>query len=158
VQVNENVNRMERADKADLIRWWDALDQLAGSYSPTNIPLGLRLARRCQHPDAQWLSSLFPDSDSAVTKDEMLRVMQGQGEDLRAMHIRGSLLRCDDFAKDLLQRAAELGYAPAQAAMAAPGAKSLFSGRSGRRRRATEEDCCGLGNVCGKETAAPKTE
>ncbi len=99
---------MERADKAEEIKWRDALDLITqrGGFAR-----GLRMARECSHPNAQWLSSLFP-GDADVAMDELLCVMKEQGDDMRALYIRGKLHDVDFEA--LLQRAAELGYAPAQ--------------------------------------------
>jgi hypothetical protein len=49
-----------------------------------DIGLGLRLARDCQHPDAQWLASLFRDGD-AVIRPYFCGVMRKQGDDPRAL-------------------------------------------------------------------------
>ncbi len=68
------------------------------------------MARECQHPDAKWLCSLFP-IDAPLTRKGLLGVMAEQGEDPRALFIRSRLAK-DNVMK---QRAAELGYAPAQA-------------------------------------------
>jgi hypothetical protein len=38
------------------IKWWDVLDALPDAKGLT---VGLRMARYCRHPDAQWLASLF---------------------------------------------------------------------------------------------------
>jgi hypothetical protein len=99
-------------DAAELIKWWDALDLIAGSRVDEDVERGLQMARSCDHPDARWLSSLFP-AGVAVTKEGVERVMLEQGEDPRAMHIAWTLGRRIDST--LLQRAAERGYAPSQA-------------------------------------------
>jgi hypothetical protein len=102
-----------RADKADLIKWRDALDAICGDSDMRNMTKGLRIARECSHPDAQWLCSIFPNKE-IVTHQEMLDVMSSQDDDMRALHILGELSDVE-----LLHRAAERGYAPSQAALAA---------------------------------------
>jgi hypothetical protein len=42
------------------------------------------MARESQHPDAQWLVSLFPAGEE-VTREGMSEVMRGQRGDARAM-------------------------------------------------------------------------
>jgi hypothetical protein len=83
------------------IKWQDAQDELMRRPTP-DIDRGLRIARDCRHPDA----SLFPAGVS-VTGEDMKRVMRAQGDDVRALFLRGDGAAC--------ARAAELGYAPAQA-------------------------------------------
>ncbi len=102
---------MERADKADSIRWWDALDAITGEGVTRDIALALQMARGSHHRDAQWLCSVLPATEKEVTEHEMLAAMLEQGEDPRALYVRAVL----GDGVDLLQRAAELGYAPAQA-------------------------------------------
>jgi hypothetical protein len=43
-------------DRAELIKWWDALDDLHHIW---DVEQGLQMARECRHPDAQWLPSCF---------------------------------------------------------------------------------------------------
>ncbi len=100
---------MERADQADLIRWRDLLDSLTSTQVLCDVNRGLQLARQSQHPDAQWLCSLFPGVEDR-TNEELLRVMKTQGVDRRALYVRSRRSETT-----LLRRAAELGYAPAQA-------------------------------------------
>ncbi len=100
------------ADKAELIKWWDALDELRDSCDePGKLQKALQLVRECRHADAQWLAALFP-AGASVTEDEVLRVMRGQGDDPRALHVLAEL---SDESLPLLRRAAAMGYAPAQA-------------------------------------------
>ncbi len=98
--------------KNERIKWWDALDAITSCAVPLNVTDGVRLARECQHPDAQWLCSLFPGRDEVVTKEQMKTVMESQGEDPRALRICGEL--SSDEVPLPIKRAAELGYAPAQ--------------------------------------------
>jgi hypothetical protein len=54
-------------DMAEQIKWWDALFT---HWDRTNVQAGLQKARDGQHPDAQWLASLFP-ADVAVTAAQL---------------------------------------------------------------------------------------
>ncbi len=99
-------------DRTEQIKWADALEVFTGFQFPKRDVLqGLQLARECQHPDALWVCALFPDLDAIVTAEQVLRVLEEQNEDRRALFIRSHIN--GDFK--LLRRAAELGYAPAQA-------------------------------------------
>jgi hypothetical protein len=106
------------AEDAELIKWWDAVDLLTAEIKgrPVDVEKFLRAARDCRHPDAQWLTSLFP-ATSTVTQSGMRDVLLEQGDDPRAIFFV-HLLDLSSFP-DLapLMRAAEMGYAPAQAAV-----------------------------------------
>jgi TPR repeat protein len=102
-------------DKAEQVKWARALHTLCGfAFARRDVSLGLQLARECQHPDAQWLCSLFLDVGDTMTEEQVLSAMEGQGEDPRALFI------CSQVGGDklVLQRAAVQGYAPAHAAWA----------------------------------------
>jgi hypothetical protein len=101
------------ADKAELIKWWDALDELTGDWAIADATRALQLARECRHPDAQWFSSLFPPG--AGTMEGVKMAMVEQGDDPRALYIAWKL--CNSGSLSSLQRAAHMGYAPAQALM-----------------------------------------
>jgi hypothetical protein len=58
-------------DKAEWIKWWDVLSDVVDFGEPMedededfipepDVMKALDRARECQHPDAQWLVSLFP--------------------------------------------------------------------------------------------------
>ncbi len=104
-----------------LMQWWDALEVLRGSREVgRNVEKGLRMARECSHPDAKWLCSLFsPGASEPVLVADVWRVMEAQGEDdPRALHVLAGLFSNPHYSRErirLLRRAAELGYAPAQA-------------------------------------------
>jgi hypothetical protein len=66
--------------------------------------------RACRHPDAQYLASLFPPGASTA-KVDMVRVLDAQGDDARAVFLSGRLT----FSGTKWARAAELGSAEAQA-------------------------------------------
>jgi TPR repeat protein len=96
-------------ERGEEIKWWNAL---YAHWNKANVQHGLQMARECQHPDAQWLASLFPP-DVAVTADELVEVMLAQGDDPRACYLAWKYRKTAPGS--LLRRAAEKGYAPAQA-------------------------------------------
>jgi hypothetical protein len=102
-------------DKAELIKWYDALDTLTGTLGPQDVEKGLQMACECQHPDAVWLASLFP-AGAEVTQERVREVMLQQGDDPRAMWIAWRAGGLND--KALLSRAAERGFARAQVDLA----------------------------------------
>ncbi len=100
-----SVETMERANKAELIKWWDALESICWS----DFEEALAMARECRHPDAQWLASLFPVCIAVRrTRKRVLEVLAAQGEDGRALFLAWI------FGADTLNRAAQLSYPPAQ--------------------------------------------
>jgi hypothetical protein len=101
-------------DLAEQIKWWNALDALPDG---ADVERGLQMARECQHPDAKWLAALCPSSGAAVTPERLEELMMQQGEDARALFIAWQL--GPRFSSPYLERAAEMGYAPAQGMMAA---------------------------------------
>jgi hypothetical protein len=105
------------ADKVDLIIWRDALD-LFGRRTSSGIPddvvaSALALARQSGHGDAQWLVSLVP-AEGSVTSEELARALQPHGEEPRALFVCAGL----SGRVELMKRAAEAGYAPAQGKLA----------------------------------------
>jgi hypothetical protein len=103
---------MQGVELAEQIKWWDALDELMGTVREPDVRKALALARGCRHPDAQWLTSLFPSGET-VTRDGVAEVMRAHTEDPRAMCVVWRLSL--EVLPGLLQRAAEMGYAAAQA-------------------------------------------
>jgi hypothetical protein len=97
---------------AEQIKWLNALDAIVDG----RLNKGLRLARESQHPDARWMASLFP-AEPEVTLRRMREVMREQGDDARALYFVWVLER--ELAHEPLVRAAEMGYAPAQASLSA---------------------------------------
>jgi hypothetical protein len=123
----ESTKKMRGAavvDKAEQIKWADALDELIGPiFLAPNIEAGLRMARECCHPDARWLAALFPPGVVVTKKESMREVMLQQGEDPQALFIGWHMLEFSvrDVDASPLLRSAELGYAPAQAALSVRG-------------------------------------
>jgi hypothetical protein len=112
--MNDGLVKRSRAELAELIEWWDILDDLVSTGSNRiTFSRAVERARACRHVDAQWLASLVP-AGMATTREEELRVLQAgaQEDDARALYVLGRLTYSDRS----LRRSAELGYAPAQAA------------------------------------------
>jgi TPR repeat protein len=99
-------------DLTEQIKWWDVQDGLIWASSDQELDARVQVARDCQHVDARWLASLFPDAGVAVTRQRMHEVMLEQGEDPRALYLSARLGGTRD--DELLRRAAAMGYAPAQ--------------------------------------------
>jgi hypothetical protein len=104
---------MNAAERGEQIRWWDALDVLWNSARK-----GLETARDSQHPDALWFCSLFPSGYEAE-HSSMHDVLLAQGDDPRALCLSFCLIQENVAARARLQRAAQSGYAHAQALLAA---------------------------------------
>jgi hypothetical protein len=99
------------------IEWWDALDAIVGFDSTAE---GVVLARKCRHSDAQWFFQVVPQDEEADVLAFLKRgLIEACPDDPRAMFIHGALAN-----RQLVAKAAELGYAPAQALMASiPGCR-----------------------------------
>jgi hypothetical protein len=100
-------------DKTELIKWFDILDELTASRRNGKLAKVMSLLRGCSHPDAWWLASLLhQDVPETLDEHHVVRVMKAQGDDdARALFVRA----CFTGTTQLVQRAAELGYAPAEA-------------------------------------------
>ncbi len=113
------MNQGSAIDKAEQIKWDDALDSIVAQcqVSGPDFPKAARLLIECRHPDAQWLRSLFPVGGPVTTRT-VLRAMEAQGDDPRALFIRCHLIDYNDYEQheELMRRAAELGYPRAQVA------------------------------------------
>jgi hypothetical protein len=99
-------------DMTEQIKWWDACDVLIGRWAAPDVARGLQMARESQRPDARWLVSLFPADGEVVTLHLFRSLLIACGDDPRAVVL------CQSATNDDLRRAAEDGYAPAQALMA----------------------------------------
>ena len=103
---------MTLAEKLQLIKWWDATEVFRGRFELERMLKGLQMARKCTHPDALWLVSLFPDGRE-LTEESVKEAFAREGEDPRALFFLSGL----DYDTGKLKWAAEMGYAPAQAVM-----------------------------------------
>ena len=106
----------------------------------------MQLARTCQHEEAKWLSALFADVDD-VSAEDMKRVLLAQGDDQRA----ATLLAVFDseLARDAVRRAAEAGYAPAQAALArAPPSSAALTWAEKAAAQGDRSGICRLAQFC----------
>jgi hypothetical protein len=102
-------------DRAEQIKWCDALDALS---TRQDVERGLQMARECRHPDAVWLASLFPVG-LPVSRARMREVMLEDLDDPRAMHLAYELDVSEEGrdSEDLPRRAAEMDYVPAYATL-----------------------------------------
>lgn len=100
-------------EQADVIKWYDALDAIIGHWGAWKIQEGLQIARGSGHPDAKWLCLLF--EIDATERDDMVRALRTQGDDPRALFLY-SWVTEPKLLRAPLRQAAEMGYAPAQAA------------------------------------------
>ncbi len=132
---------MQKGERAELVKWYDAMDALLGSWAPQDIGKGMRLARECKHEDATWFMGLFPN-DSPATREEMKEVLAKHADEARGMFFAACI--CGHWTEDkvLLRRAAEMGYAPAQAWLA--GWSFRGGGFEWAQRAAAQKDRNGL--------------
>jgi hypothetical protein len=99
-------------DRAEQIKWWDALDELR-DQGTLGVDRALQMVRRCRHPDAQWLAALVP---RCATRESLCEVMRKQGVDPRALFLAWSSTW--ERTHGQLVRVAAMGYAPALAQLA----------------------------------------
>jgi TPR repeat protein len=100
-------------DSDEQIKWRNTLDAVALE----GLEEAMLLARACNHPDAVWFCSLFP-AGVPVTDRDMVDVMRQHGDDPRALLLLWKaehVIELLPHSNALLLRAAEMGYAPAQA-------------------------------------------
>jgi hypothetical protein len=146
MRVSETRGSPDDVDKEGSIKWWDALDTCIGRKgairaNDRDTNKGLQLARECRHPDAQWLASLFPVG-TVVSEASFRQTMLDLPEDPRAMHLAGGVAGA--AGRELLLRAANLGYAPAQARLADLDCNDEASSFLWAQRAAEQGDRCGL--------------
>jgi TPR repeat protein len=117
------LNRACDEDLAEQIKWCDVLEVLAWPWaSEEDVGEALQKARECSHPDAQWLSALFP-AHAHLSPWGRGNVMRQQGDDPRALHLLWAW--SGGRTTDLLTRVAVMGYAPAQAQLSMDGEDSF---------------------------------
>jgi len=136
-------------------KWLQALDKLLGWKAQQDISEALRLARECKDEDAQWLVSLFPDG-APSTPDVAKSVFLAQGEDAKGLFFAARVSGLDE---DLLERAAKLGHASAQAFMAqiSYGGERIAWAEKAAAQRDPDglyhlAQCYAKGEVCSKDS------
>ncbi len=93
----------------DLFKWLDVRDTLLGqNFRNQDITAALALARDCNHPDAEWLTSIFEGKDVS-TEEHVREVFLSHQNDARALCF--SWWFTDDRDGASLRRAAEMGNA-----------------------------------------------
>ncbi len=78
--------------KADEQAWWVALGVISEASCDRDLEgfeRGLELARKCRHPEAQWLCSLFPPGVEMTDEEEVVRVLEAQDERPLVVLLRG---------------------------------------------------------------------
>jgi hypothetical protein len=138
-----NAEGLVVVDRAEQIKWWDALDALflsAEEDASVDVEEWLQMARACLHPDAQWVASLLPPGEPA-TLERVREVLEAQGDDPRALLLRWKVSE-EPKDRGLLRRAAETGYAPAEAAFSERA--TGYEGFSWAQREAEKRDRVGL--------------
>ena len=101
--------------REDLIKWFDLMDDVLQRRK--TMAVFITAAKSCNHPDAKWLASLFPEKGRLDSVS--INVVFSKLADPRALYFRSLLYRVntEEMCDDMLQRSADLGYAPAQALM-----------------------------------------
>ncbi len=95
----------------ELLKWLDVRDTFLGdNCRKQDIAVALALARDCNHPDAEWLTSIFEGKDVS-TKGDAREVFILHENDARALCFAWWLTenRKDDLT--LLRRSSEMGNA-----------------------------------------------
>jgi TPR repeat protein len=98
-----------------LLDWCRARDLLFGENDVSqDVPLALQLASSCgEHPDARWLTELCAGKNVKTAEDAKSVFLAASANDARALCFAWYLGSGDNL--DPLRRAAELGFAFAQA-------------------------------------------
>src|SRR4051812_48207356 len=95
-------------DKAAQMQWSDAQDIITGtSEIIQSVGFGLGLAAECSHPDARWLTSLFPQG--CESDGDFVRVLREHPEDARALCLLAEVSPGDPESQTWLEKAARLG-------------------------------------------------
>ena len=100
--------------------WWKIRDLLLGHQCVRqDVSRAIALARRCSHPDAMWLSSLFANNN--VSAEAAKKVFLQHSHDPRALCFAYAIWRNKD--EEWLHNSASSGFAFAQVLLA--GRRSL---------------------------------
>ncbi len=97
----------------ELFKWLNVRDTLLGqNCKKQDISAALALARDCNHPDAEWLTSIFEGKDVS-TQEKVRKVFLSFENDARALcfawYLTNQFQYQDDLA--LLRRSSEMGNA-----------------------------------------------
>jgi hypothetical protein len=100
-----------------LLEWYKIRDTFFGHNNVSqNIPLSIELVSSCQHPDARWLTQACAGKDLNTVEDAERVFSALDQNDARALCFTWALGDQEDLTS--LHRAAELGFAFAQALLA----------------------------------------
>jgi hypothetical protein len=111
-KMNER-GSLSQVDKAELIKWWDAL-RVIQSRAHSLID-GIQLAQKSKHPDALWLCSLVGSRGLS----ELASALADEEPDARTLFFRARFEGSAAGYVDAMRKVARMGYAHAQALMAA---------------------------------------
>jgi hypothetical protein len=105
---------------ATLLEWYKIRDLLVGdNFALQDVLLAILLARECDHPDARWLSSVCAGRDF-LCRDEAFCVFVSLGDDdARALCFASQMGDESEICHEMLKKSAKMGYAWAQARLAA---------------------------------------
>jgi len=99
------------------LEWYKIRDTFFGeNLVDQNIPLALEMVSSCQHPDARWLTQACAGKDLNTVEDAERVFSALDQNDARALCFTWALGDQEDLTS--LHRAAELGFAFAQALLA----------------------------------------
>jgi hypothetical protein len=134
--VKMNQRASSAGDKAELIKWWDAVDILRSRMH--GLIEGVELARLSQHPDAVWLCSVAASRGTGRLRE----ALEDEERDGRTLFFLSRF----ESGSDMVKKAAELGYAPAEALMALL-EKEAPSGLAWAEAAAAQNDRNGLARL-----------
>ena len=101
-------------DLATQLEYYEVRDTLLGrNHQKQDVERALELASTCKHPEAQWLSKIFAGKDVKTNKEARRVFLAHENDDARALCFAAVIAKLSD--RDRLRRAAEMGFAFAQA-------------------------------------------
>jgi hypothetical protein len=102
-------------DAAERNKWADVVDRWIGTESRSGDPVeALRLARKCQHKDAQWLRSLLPEREEGWTERQIEAAFSSHTNEPRSLFFFYALWEFPSERMNECRLAAVAGYPPAQ--------------------------------------------
>ncbi len=95
----------------ELFKWLDVRDTFFGdNFKKQDVTAALTLARDCNHPDAEWLTSIFQGKDIS-TEEDARKVFLCCENDARALSFAWMLSDGNEDDLTLLRRSSEMGNA-----------------------------------------------